>query len=164
VTAVNAVDGNARLTPADITSRRMVDAIHIDYSRSESAWMGNVEGVPRLSVSKGRDRTGAFMRWYVDQKPVRDLEAALAVINGDVPLEAAMLQEEKPKPKISLSSQIAEIDRELSQRKAVYPRMVAGRGMRQGIADLQIAHLQAVRDTLAWLKENENMIKQRLAQ
>jgi len=66
--------------------------------------------------------------------------------------------------KVSLASQIAEVDRELAQRKLVYPRMVAGRGMRQGIADLQMSHLQAVRDTLAWLKENENMIKQRLAQ
>lgn len=66
--------------------------------------------------------------------------------------------------KVSLASQIAEVERELEQRKLVYPRLVASRGMRQGIADLQMAHLQAVRDTLVWLKENENMIKQRLAQ
>lgn len=154
----------ARLTPADIRGRRMVDAIHVDYSRSESAWMGNVDGVPRLSVAKGHDRSGGFMRWYVDQKPVRDLEAALAVINGDISIEVAMQPQEKPKLRISLTSQIAEVDRELGQRKLVYPRLVAGRGMRQGIADLQMAHLQAVRDTLVWLKENEPLIKQRLAQ
>jgi hypothetical protein len=157
-------DATGRLTPADIRGRKMTDAMHVDYSRSESAWLGNVDGIPRLSVAKGHARTGAFMRWYVDQKPVRDLDAALAVINGDISLEVAMQPEEKPKLRISLTSQIAEIDRELGQRKLVYPRLVASRGMRQGVADLQIAHLQAVRDTLVWLKENELMIKQRLAQ
>lgn len=153
-----------RLSPADIRGRRMIDAVHVDYSRSESAWLGNVEGVPRLSVARGRDRSGSFMRWYVDTKPVRDLAAAVAVINGDISLETAMQLEEKPKLKISLASQIAEIDREIGQRKLVYPRMVANRSMRQSIADLQMAHLQAVRDTLTWLKENELLIKQRLAQ
>lgn len=66
--------------------------------------------------------------------------------------------------RISITSQIAEIDREINQRKQVYPRLVASRGMRQGVADLQMAHLQAVRETLAWLAENERTIKQRLAQ
>ncbi len=66
--------------------------------------------------------------------------------------------------KVSLSSQIAEVDRELAQRRQVYPRLVSSRAMRQSIADLQMEHLQAVRDTLAWLKENELLIKQRLAQ
>jgi hypothetical protein len=66
--------------------------------------------------------------------------------------------------KLSLDSQIAEIDRELAQRKLVYPRLVANRSMRQSIADLQMGQLQAVRDTLVWLKENEALIEQRLAQ
>jgi hypothetical protein len=66
--------------------------------------------------------------------------------------------------KVSLTSQIAEIDRELSQRRVVYPRLVANRSMRESVAELQMAHLQAVRDTLVWLKENETLIKQRLAQ
>lgn len=66
--------------------------------------------------------------------------------------------------KLSLASQIAEIDRELGQRKLVYPRLVASRGMRQSLADLQIAHLVAVRDTLIWLQANEALIKHRLAQ
>jgi len=65
--------------------------------------------------------------------------------------------------RISLASQIAEIDRELAIRREVYPRQVASRAMRQGIADLQIIHLQAVRDTLVWLQSNEPTIKQRLA-
>lgn len=66
--------------------------------------------------------------------------------------------------KVSLASQIAEIDRELSQRAQVYPRLVATRKMTQSLADIQTRHLQAVRDTLAWLAENERTIKQRLAQ
>ena len=90
--------------------------------------------------------------------------AAIAVIHGDITLETALQPDEKPKMKISLTSQIAEIDRELGQRKQVYPRLVSSRGMRQSIADLQIAHLQAVRDTLLWLKENELLIKQRMVQ
>jgi hypothetical protein len=65
--------------------------------------------------------------------------------------------------KISLASQIAEVDRELGQRKLVYPRLVASRGMRQSIADLQIEHLRAARETLIWLQANERLIKQRLA-
>lgn len=153
-----------RLTPGDVLGRKMVNAMHVDYSRRESAWLGAVEGVPRLSVAKGHNRAGPFIRWYVDQKPVRDLDAAIAVINGDINLETAMQADEKPKMKISLTSQIAEIDRELSQRKQVYPRLVASHSMRQSIADLQITHLQAVRDTLLWLKENELLLKQRLAQ
>lgn len=153
---------SSRLTPADIHGRKMVDAMHIDYSRNEHAWIGFVEGIERLSVAKGIDRTGAFMRWYVDRQPVRNLEAALAVINGETTLEAAMQAEERPK-KVSLRSQIAEIDRELQMRAEVYPRKVAGRGMTQGMADIQVAHLQAVRDTLAWLQANEALIKQRLS-
>lgn len=66
--------------------------------------------------------------------------------------------------RISLASQLHEIDRELEQRRQVYPRLIATKGMRQSIADLQIAHLQAVKDTLLWLKQNERSIKQRLAQ
>jgi len=64
--------------------------------------------------------------------------------------------------KVSLRSQIAEVDRELAQRKQVYPRLVATQKMRQSIAELQTAHLQAVRDTLAWLQENEAAIKERV--
>lgn len=153
----------APLTPADIYGRKMIDAMHVDYSRSESAWIGRVEGIPRLGVARGNDRGGAFMRWYVDDKPVRDLAAALAVLNGETSLEAAMQSVEGPKHKTSLVSQIAEIDRELAQRRQVYPRLVAGRGMRQGLADLQIAHLTAVRETLVWLQQNEPLIKQRLS-
>lgn len=65
--------------------------------------------------------------------------------------------------KISLASQIAEIDRELTARADVYPRLIKTNRMRQSIADIQVKHLEQARETLTWLKENERMIKQRLA-
>jgi hypothetical protein len=66
--------------------------------------------------------------------------------------------------KFSLTAQIAEVDRELAQRKDVYARLVAQRKLRQSHADYQIDLMRAVRATLAWLAENESIIKQRLAQ
>jgi len=65
---------------------------------------------------------------------------------------------------LSLTSQIAEIDRELACRKLVYPPLIARRAMRESIAELQMAHLQAARDTLIWLQAHELTIKQRLSQ
>ena len=65
--------------------------------------------------------------------------------------------------KISLTAQIAEIDRELAQRRTTYPMLIAKRSLRQSIADYQVEHLQAVRATLVWFTENELTIKQRLA-
>lgn len=66
--------------------------------------------------------------------------------------------------KFSLSAQIDEIDRELEQRRTVYPRLIATRQLRQSIADYQVERLRAVRETLVWLSNNELTIKQRLAQ
>ena len=43
----------------------------------------------------------------------------------------------------SLTSQIEEVDRELEQRKAVYPSLVASRSMRQSIAEFQITRGRA---------------------
>lgn len=65
--------------------------------------------------------------------------------------------------KISIAQQIDEIDRELMQRREVYPRLVAGGKLRQSVADYQVARLQAARDTLTWLAVNDRRIRQRLA-
>lgn len=65
--------------------------------------------------------------------------------------------------KFSLSAQIDEIDREIEQRRQVYPRLIATKALRQSVADYQNQRLQAVRDTLVWLSTNELTIKQRLA-
>lgn len=64
--------------------------------------------------------------------------------------------------KISLAGQIAEVDRELEQRRVVYARLVSTRKMRESVAEFQIEQMRAVRATLAWLQENESLIKQRL--
>lgn len=78
------------LTASDIQGRKMVDAMHIDYSRSSHTWMGSVEGVPRLSIARGIEDGKPYVRWYVDAKRVRDLQMALAVINGVMTLETAL--------------------------------------------------------------------------
>lgn len=65
--------------------------------------------------------------------------------------------------KVSLNQQIDEIDRELAQRRDVYPRLVATGKLRESIAAYQTKRLEAARDTLAWLAKNELLIKQRLA-
>lgn len=57
--------------------------------------------------------------------------------------------------KVSLASQIAEVDREIAMRRQVYGRKVNDRKMRQSEAELLIDRMQAVRNTLAWLKQNE---------
>ena len=64
--------------------------------------------------------------------------------------------------KLSLGAQLEEVDRELEQRRRVYPRLVAKGEMRQSIADEHVRRMVAVRATLAWLQENEATIKERL--
>lgn len=66
--------------------------------------------------------------------------------------------------KFSLSAQIEEVDRELDQRSKVYPRLIAKREMRESIANMHVARLEAVRATLVWLQANETTIKQKVAE
>lgn len=66
--------------------------------------------------------------------------------------------------KISLNAQIEEVDRELALRKNFYAVEVAKGKMRQSVADMHFARMQAVRETLMWLQKNESLIKQRLGQ
>jgi hypothetical protein len=65
--------------------------------------------------------------------------------------------------KISLAQQIDEIARELDERKRVYPRLIATRKIRESVAAYQTARLEAAHQTLLWLRRNELLIKQRLA-
>lgn len=60
---------------------------------------------------------------------------------------------------ISITAQIAEVERELDQRAKVYPRMVSTNKLRQSVADLHVVHMQAVLTTLRWLQTNEVAIK-----
>lgn len=64
--------------------------------------------------------------------------------------------------KFSLAAQIEEIDRELEQRRRVYPRLVAKGELRKSVGDYQVQRLDAVRATLVWLQENEARIKTQL--
>jgi hypothetical protein len=64
--------------------------------------------------------------------------------------------------KMSLAQQIEEVDRELALRARTYPIEVAKGKMRKSVSDYQVARLDAVRRTLAWLRDNEATIKHRL--
>ncbi len=55
------------------------------------------------------------------------------------------------KPAVSLAGQIAEVERELAMRKAVYPRWVADRRITQAAADARTIAMEAVLATLKGL-------------
>lgn len=65
--------------------------------------------------------------------------------------------------KISLNQQIDELDREIEQRRTVYPRLVAQGKLRESIAAYQTDRLKAARTTLAWLAEHETTIRAAIA-
>jgi len=60
---------------------------------------------------------------------------------------------------ISIAQQISEVERELAQRREVYPRLVANHKMRQSIADYQTERMQATLATLRWIQKHEVAIK-----
>jgi hypothetical protein len=145
------------LTRADIIGRKMTDAVHVDCSRSEHAWLGNVEGVPRLSVARGRDKSGNFQRWYVDSKPVPSLDGALAVLNGEKTLEEVMAEAERaPRPHFSIDAQLSEVERELKMREQVYGRMSFPNSTfkRKSEAEMASDIMRSVLDSLKWNREN----------
>lgn len=55
------------------------------------------------------------------------------------------------KPAVSLAGQIAEVERELTMRKAVYPRWVAAGRIKQDQADARTIAMEAVLATLKGL-------------
>lgn len=57
--------------------------------------------------------------------------------------------------KVSLVSQILEVEREIQKRRQVYPRLVAKGDMRQAEAELLIDRMKAVRETLNFLQSHE---------
>lgn len=58
---------------------------------------------------------------------------------------------------ITLDQQIACVRRELAMRKNVYPKWVANGRMKQEAAEKEMAHLQAVHDTLIALQWRTDM-------
>lgn len=61
--------------------------------------------------------------------------------------------------RVSIVSQILEVERELAMRKQVYARRVSSRAMRQSEADLLIGRMEAVRQTLLFCQEHEADIR-----
>ncbi len=66
--------------------------------------------------------------------------------------------------KVSLVSQILEVEREIAKRRQVYPRLVAKGDMRQAEAELLIARMEAVFDTLTFLSAHEAAFREWHAQ
>lgn len=59
------------------------------------------------------------------------------------------------KPTVSLAEQLAEANRELGLRRALYPKWVRENRMRQDKADRCIATMEAIRDSIANLLKQE---------
>lgn len=151
----------APITRDTIKGAKIAMSMHLRM-QGGGGWMQTFTDYPRLSVFQ---RNGT-VTWSVDGKACRDIDAALAVLNGEKTLEDAVQQPPpaaKPKRAISLTSQIAEIDRELKQRSEVYPRIARSHPSQASTLDLQVEHLKAVRGTLEWLKENEEFVRYAVA-
>lgn len=154
-----------RITRENLLGRKTTNSIHFNRGRKfGGAWSFGVEGIPRLTA--WRDRSGT--KWAIDGKTIRDLDTALAVLNGERTLEDAVKEAEQIIPpeayrpgKVSIQAQLDEIDYELAQRKTVYARIAASNPSKAGENDLHVARMQAVRATLVWLRDNEASIKQR---
>lgn len=66
--------------------------------------------------------------------------------------------------KISIIGQISEIDREIQQREALYPRLVREGKMKEEMRVLLMDRIYAVRATLLFCKENEAAIRAYMAE
>ena len=62
--------------------------------------------------------------------------------------------------KISIMGQIGEIDREINLREKVYPHQISAGKMKQEVADMLMARIQAVRATLLFCQDNEADIRE----
>ena len=60
--------------------------------------------------------------------------------------------------RITLSMQIEEAARETSMREQVYPRLVYSGKLRRGEAEHQLMRMKAIKRTLEWFRENEQVI------
>ncbi len=67
------------------------------------------------------------------------------------------------KPPITLDQQIADVEREIAMRKAVYPKWVAAGKLKQAKANQQIVTMEAVSSTLNWLRRNEETVRRAVA-
>ncbi|RUU27835.1 MAG: hypothetical protein EOQ98_19255 [Mesorhizobium sp.] len=65
--------------------------------------------------------------------------------------------------KIAIAGQIAEAMRELAMRKNTYPRLIGSGKMKQSEADLCLARMEAIRDTLLFCQQHEADIRSYIA-
>lgn len=61
--------------------------------------------------------------------------------------------------RVSIHSQILEVERELALRRGAYPRQVGAGKMRPAEAELLIGRMEAVSATLCWVRDNEAAIR-----
>lgn len=69
-----------------------------------------------------------------------------------------LFNERTPRDKLPIDAQIAAVNREISLREAVYAKMIVNGKMSRAKAERQIAEMEAVRDTLAWVRDNKLLI------
>lgn len=56
-------------------------------------------------------------------------------------------------PPVTINDQIACVEREIQQRRRVYPRLIAKGSMKQGTADEEIRRMEAVLETVRAAQE-----------
>lgn len=66
--------------------------------------------------------------------------------------------------RVALTVQIAEVRRELAMRRNVYPRQVSKGTMRQSEAELCIARMEGVLETLIFCQNHEDEIRTWMAE
>lgn len=150
-------DAPARITRDTLRGAKVFSA-HLRVGGGGSGCMQTWPDYSQLSVFQGRDG----VRVSIDGKRVRDLDAALAVLNGELTLEEAMPQPQAPR-KVSLDQQIDEIDYELKQRASVYPRIASSHPSRKSELEYHVTRMEAVRASLLFLREHEPTIREAIA-
>lgn len=135
-----------RISVADLEGCRATGAVHLKL-QGGFAWIYNLEGLPRLQVYDRRIKGQRTLTWLVDGEGYDSLEGAIAAYNGDP------MPQQTPE-KFSIGQQIEEVERELELRRGVYPRQVQRGTMKQSHADYHIKRMEAVLESLKWLKEN----------
>jgi hypothetical protein len=66
--------------------------------------------------------------------------------------------------KVSLVSQIAEVQTEIQKRGEVYGRLVSKGQMRASEADYKIGIMKSVAQTLIWLQRHEETVRKAVAE
>lgn len=146
-----------RLTPEMLIGCHMQTLYHADGSQF-FVWAHRCVEYPRLSrIVTTQRRSGERDEvWCVDDQPIGTRLKAIAAFNGD-----PIPEEPKPVPeKIHIDAQIAEVRREIALRQSVHPEQVRRGKMKQSQADLHMAQIHAVLNTLEWIKLHEAEIRE----